>query len=827
MKRRISLALLLALTTCRSAGRTRVSNGDIEVGRVSTEAATRATAGSARSAVRGDWMLRDRDLRVTVTGAEGPARNEPPGTVAHVGITSLPGAEAVRSVEPLFVIGGREATLRDPTFEAALEGGVALLRMRGRLQVGAQTLDVVREYSLETGRMALHVRTAIHNPGTADVTGLSWGARLVWGGAAPFAPGLGTVADAREGRTSWVGHAHQGAVSAWTRATGSRDELLRFTVDIHGTSALSGHTEALSPPITLAAQHTIDDRAVLLVMPGDLTDVARAIAFARDEPVGEAALVVLGGAREVEVTITDARGTPVLVARPTTPSHSLPLAPGEYIATATAPGHAPSDPVHFTVTRNSAGAIPVEVLVPRGGHIRVEAHDDDTGHDLPVRVTVRGIHPTRDPDLGSNDRAAGTGVVAVATTGHTEIPVPPGRYKVIVSHGPEWTLAQEEVTVTETLRGDVRVGLQHVVPMRAWVGCDLHVHADPSFDSHVTVEDRVAVLVAEGVGFATPTEHNVVGDYSAGVVMLPEAERQGFLWVPAVEVTTDRSAQPWGHFNVYPYRPDPAMPGGSPPPFLNTPPRQIFRAARANNPDAIIQVNHPRMQPNIGYFNVTGLDTRTGRAVSRDYDPSFDAIEVFNGFYISSIPSVEAVLRDWMALLSAGGRYVATGSSDSHHVMYQWAGYPRTYVRVARDGDPACDGPKDASVVLRELRRGRAFVTSGPMLFLNVGAAEPGDTVPVAPQEAVSVRVRVQAAPWIAVDSVDLFRDGQRVATLTVPTSTATTRLDAELSLPMMPGSFLIAVARGPRGGLNVALPYSNGTPFAFTNPIFFTSRPR
>ncbi len=817
----------VCVAACRSAGRSRVSNGDIEVGRVSAEAATRATAGSARAAVRGDWVLRDRDLRVTVVGAEGPARNEAPGTIAQVIMLSAPGVEPVRTLAPLFRAGGRELTLLAPSFEAVLESGVALLRMRGRVFVGTQPLDVVRDYSLETGRMALHVHTRIENPGPAAVTGLAWGARLAWGAVSPFAPGLGIVNDAREGVATWVGHAMQNAAAAWTRSSGTRDLALRFTVDVHGSAAVSSHTDALSREVALASQRSIEDRAVLLVMPGDLTDVARAVAFARNERVADASLVLQGNAREPEVTITDARGTPVLVAHPTSDTQSLPLAAGDYIATATAPGHAPADPVRFTVTPDSAGAVPVEVWIPRGGHIRLEARDDDTGRDLPVRVTVRGVQGTRNPDLGPHYRAAGAGMVAVAMHGRTEIPVPPGRYKVTVSHGPEWTIAEQEVAVTETLRGAVSVGLQHVLPMDSWMGCDLHVHANPSFDSRVTIEDRVATLVAEGVGFATPTEHNVVGDYSAGVAMLPEAHRESLQWVPAVEVTTDRSAQPWGHFNIYPYRPDPATPGGSPPPFLNAPPRQIFRAARANNPDAIIQVNHPRMQPNIGYFNVAGLDPHTGRAVSRDYDPGFDAIEVFNGFYLNAIPQVESVLRDWMGLLGTGARYVATGSSDSHQVLFQWAGYPRTYVRVARDGDPGAAAAHDPATVLRALRQGRAFVTSGPMLFLSVGAAEPGDTVSVTPQEAVSVRVRVQAAPWIPVDSVDLYRDGQRVATLTVPASQALTRLDAELSLPVSPGSFLIAVARGPRGALNVVLPYSDGAPFAFTNPIFFDARAR
>jgi len=286
-------------------------------------------------------------------------------------------------------------------------------------------------------------------------------------------------------------------------------------------------------------------------------------------------------------------------------------------------------------------------------------------------------------------------------------------------------------------------------------------------------------------------------------------------WVPAVEVTTDRSAQPWGHFNVYPYRPDPAVPGGGPPPFLNTTPRQIFRAARANNPDAIIQVNHPRMQPNIGYFNTTGLDVRTQRAVSPEYDPGFDAIEVFNGHYINRMDQVENVLRDWMSLLAAGRRYVGTGSSDSHRVLYQWAGYPRTYVHVTE----AARAPSD---ILAALRRGRAFVTSGPMLLLTAGEAEPGDTVPVRANTPVRFRVRVRAAPWLPVSSVELYRDGARAATVTVRPSREVERLDAEVTLALSPGSFVVAVARGPRGGLDAVLPYAEGVPFAFTNPVWF-----
>ena len=810
--RRLTVVAVAALLMCRGAAPTFVSRNGVEVRRVSGDA--RAAARSARAARAGDWVLRDRALQVTVVGVEAATRDERAGTVAQVVFSEAPHAEVVRTLAPLLRVGQREIALSDVSV-SAVTGATPLLRVSGRARTSQGALDVVRDYALETGRQALHVYTRVTNPSSLRVERVAWGVRIAWGRGAPFAPGFGVVTGERQGAAPWVGATADGVAAAWTPGPAGRPLALQFAAEMHGAIANAGHTDALVEATTLLPGQTVRDHAVLLFAEGDLTEVARAVAFARDLHVAEAAVSLGGNAQAPEVTVSDGQGSPVLVAHPRGRDVAFPLAPGDYVASATAPGHAPADPARFTVTRDMAGAVPVVLEIPPGGHIRVEARDADTERELPVRATVRGVAPTRDPDLGSPDRAAGAGPVAIALQGHTEVPVPPGRYRVTVSHGPEWTLDAHEVTVTETLRADVRARLRHVAPMPAWVGCDLHVHANPSFDSRVTIEDRVASLVAEGVGFATPTEHNVVGDYSAGVAMLSGAVDETLQWVPAVEVTTDRSAQPWGHFNVYPYRPDPNVPGGAPPPFLNTTPRQIFRAARANNPDAIIQVNHPRMQPNIGYFNTTGLDVRTQRAVSPEYDPSFDAIEVFNGLYINRIDQVENVLRDWMSLLASGRRYVATGSSDSHRVLYQWAGYPRTYVHVTE----AARAPTD---ILAALRRGRAFVTTGPMLLLTAGEAEPGDTVPVARQTPVRFRVRVTAAPWIPVDAVDLYRDGQRAATITIRPSREPSRLDAETTLALSPGSFVVAVARGPRGGLNAALPYSEGVPFAFTNPIFF-----
>src|SRR5262249_54208288 len=162
---------------------------------------------------------------------------------------------------------------------------------------------------------------------------------------------------------------------------------------------------------------------------------------------------------------------------------------------------------------------------------------------------------TPDPALGARHQAAGAGTIVVAASGRGEFTIPPGRYELAFSHGPEWSVPRARAEVTATFRGDLRVRLGHLIPMAAWTAGDLHVHARPSFDSEVSVEDRVAALIAEGVEFAAPTEHNLVGDYSLGVRALPfnatrEGGGPGLAWVNAVEVTTDQARQTTGHFAI-------------------------------------------------------------------------------------------------------------------------------------------------------------------------------------------------------------------------------------------------------------------------------------
>src|SRR5262249_14420830 len=157
--------------------------------------------------------------------------------------------------------------------------------------------------------------------------------------------------------------------------------------------------------------------------------------------------------------------------------------------------------------------------------------------------------------------------------GRAEVSLPAGRYRVVATHGPEYSIYDQELSIGAHERATIHAELARVVDTTGYVACDFHVHAAPSHDSNVSLEDRVLALVAEGVEFAVATEHNHVTDYG------PVIERQHL--APAlrsargVELTT----KTWGHFNAFPF------PEGVPAPKVEqVDPSELFSSVRKAAP---------------------------------------------------------------------------------------------------------------------------------------------------------------------------------------------------------------------------------------------------
>lgn len=474
--------------------------------------------------------------------------------------------------------------------------------------------------------------------------------------------------------------------------------------------------------------------------------------------------------------------------------------------------------------------------VSRGGELRARVIDPDTGAPLTARLMVHGIDGTLDPSFGPDFRASGAGPLIDALRGEVTTPLPVGRYRVAATKGIEWSVDDKVVEITSGRTVSVELAPRHVVPTPGVVGCDLHVHARPSFDTPVSVEDRVLSLVAAGVDFAVPTEHNLVGDYAPALQNLDLGH--DLASVPGVEVTT--FSPRLGHFGVFPYPLDAHVP-----PYKHTSVRAIFNAARHGDPNRVLVVHHPRLTNGIGYFELMHVHPTTGSVGRMRTD--FDALEVYNGYEMASQQRVDLVLRDYYALLNMGFRYAATGSSDSHRIQYQWAGYPRTLVAAG----PTADGPPgalDVDAVVAAVKHGHATVSTGPIIELTARApdapgmtAHPGDELSTGVQE-LTAHLRVRVAPWIDLTSVEVVSGGRVVRTFPLPSRPAklgpelgtlaeaqarTLRFDEDVVLPLAPGNtWFLVIARGTRR-LDDVLPFMPIAPMGITNPVWIVRPPR
>lgn len=117
-------------------------------------------------------------------------------------------------------------------------------------------------------------------------------------------------------------------------------------------------------------------------------------------------------------------------------------------------------------------------------------------------------------------------------------------------------------------------------------------------------------------------------------------------------------------------------------------------------------------------------------------------------------------LQGWYRMLSAGYRFPAVGASDFPYCRA--LGDSRTYVHVA--------GRPSVAEWTRNAARGRSFVTTGPLLLLEVEGRRPGDALRLrgkGPHRVIArVRARCEVTP---ISHVELIVNGRSVRSLVVP----------------------------------------------------------
>lgn len=442
------------------------------------------------------------------------------------------------------------------------------------------------------------------------------------------------------------------------------------------------------------------------------------------------------------------------------------------------------EPATVTVEAGEEQVAPaLQMQAPGRIAVRIQRPD---GAPTPGRVYVGCIGDCPQfPDANVRDVDTDgplEGVPALIFTGVdglADIPLAPGRYRVVISRGPTWSVwpsdaiasggAEVEVVAGETV--DVAAEIAEVIDSAGWVSGDFHVHGINSPDAPVTLDDRVRSFLGEGVEVLVSTDHDYITDYRPTISALGADEE--LIGVVGIELTTFD----YGHYNSFPLVRDAEARNGGAIDWAGgrgtgLTPDALFRALEDQNPiERVIQINHPD-RGGIGALDVDLLRgySRTPPSLFRlpaaEPDPDtgdtglwserFTALEIMNG---NGTGSFNGRMRWWLTLVGRGFTPTATAVSDTHRTITTQSGSPRSWTRVG----PEFDGPQtfDDARFAEAVNAGRLFGSNGPFVELTIEAGEQtvglGDTLRSEPGAAVTVRVDVQTPAWMAVDTLDLY----------------------------------------------------------------------
>jgi len=336
--------------------------------------------------------------------------------------------------------------------------------------------------------------------------------------------------------------------------------------------------------------------------------------------------------------------------------------------------------------------------------------------------------------------------LAYTVKGVLKTELEPGEYRVYASHGHEWSVATELLTVSD---GPAKLSLSitHEVDTKGFIACDTHIHT-LQFSGHgdASALERVVTIAGEGVELAIATDHNHNTDYR------PFQKELGlnklFTSVTGNEVTTEN-----GHFNAFPLDPKDPVPVYGERDWV-----KLVDGIRARGAKTVI-LNHPRWPGGSSPYENAKYDPVTGVRGDKSRF-TFNGMEVVNSDTAEKDPLL--LYRDWFGLVNQGEGVMAIGASDSHAVGVTVGG-GRTYVKSKTDRPDKIDVNESCE----NINAGRASVSHG--IFCDVWLAdERGKSVMgkvvKATKDGLDIIVRAASASWAQPKTILLYVNGYEVA---------------------------------------------------------------
>lgn len=337
------------------------------------------------------------------------------------------------------------------------------------------------------------------------------------------------------------------------------------------------------------------------------------------------------------------------------------LPEGDYVVVATDESITNvSAPISVTVKKGQIKTLAPGLLPPAKVQYRIS---DETGKLSPAKIAFISLDQNGKPlerdalrrvFMGTGRLGNGIREIEMTASGEGELDMEPGRYRIVVSRGPEYSLAiVDDVILNAGQKFTLNKVIVREVDTSGWVASDMHLHARPSFDSGMPLERRVVSAVVEGLEFAVSTDHDVLTDLE------PYVRSQQLEHHIKTAVGAEVSTLELGHYIGFPLHYDELdIPDHGVHDWTCNSAGEVLNGIRSTGlagETPLTIVAHPR-DGFIGYIDQLGVDPFTmdrttpflenSNPLFRTASCDFDAMELFNSkrFDLMRTPTVAEVV---------------------------------------------------------------------------------------------------------------------------------------------------------------------------------------
>lgn len=403
-------------------------------------------------------------------------------------------------------------------------------------------------------------------------------------------------------------------------------------------------------------------------------------------------------------------------------------------------------------------------------------------------------------------RAGTRGDQVFHNAGEFELTLPVGETSLNIVKGFEYLPQSVEVEVEEGEVALLTVELEQMTDMGAkgWYSASTHVHANYGGNLHNTLENLMMMSRSEDQDLVleqVANKDNRILDYQ---FFVPGGGQHPISEKDQIVVVGQEYRPPfYGHVFMFGMREhliSPFVTGyeGTAVESLYPSNTDMFRKAKAQG--AITGYVHPYLgeedplEGNLGGGKGFMVDAALGTADALEWSDS-----ATSGFY------------PLYAVWNNGLRVTATGGEDSISSLHRskLIGSYRTYVYTGNLG-------LNMDAWFTGLRRGRAFVSSGPLLEMQVGNSLPGDTIQL-PVSGGEIKISGRLRSITELEEVMLVCNGELVQTFPLGRNRNSMDISFEHSIERSGWCHLRT-----EGERNQRFPLDVGYAQAFTNPIWF-----